>query len=271
MKGDRLLELIVRRKSFLCIGLDSDIDKIPPHLRSEADPIFSFNKEIIDATRDLCVAYKPNTAFYEAMGSSGWKSLERTVAYIGSDHLKIADAKRADIGNSSRMYAEAFFGIMSFDAVTVSPYMGRDSIAPFLEYDDKWVIILALTSNEGSTDFQYLEVGPRKLHEEVLCRAMRWGSEDQVMFVVGATHPRELANLRKLAPDYWFLVPGVGTQGGQLDQVCRNGVNRRLGLLLNSSRGIIYAGSGKDFAEKAQRAAMSLRDQMLTFVSAIDR
>ncbi len=263
MNSEQLFHLIRRRQSFLCVGLDTDVDRIPVHLCHQPDPVFAFNKAIIDATRDLCVAYKPNVAFYEALGASGWKSLERTIAYIGDEHLVIADAKRGDIGNTSKRYAQAFFEQLGADALTVAPYMGRDSVQPFLGFPGKWVILLALTSNVGSHDFQmlHLETGMR-LYEQIVVQAMEWAGPDELMFVIGATHPEKLARLRALAPDYFFLVPGVGAQGGQLGEVARVGLNVRCGLLVNASRSIIYAGSGLDFAQKAREAARALQVQM---------
>ena len=246
-----LTSLIQERKTYLCVGLDTDYDRLPQHLFKKSDPIFEFNKKIIDATHDLCVAYKLNTAFYEAQGAKGWRSMEKTVNYIGDNHFKIADAKRGDIGNTSRMYAKAFFEKLPFDAVTVAPYMGEDSVKPFLDFKGKWVILLALTSNKGASDFQ-LE---NSLYEHVIQKAQTWGNPDNLMFVVGATHPEKLADIRALAQDYFFLVPGVGAQGGDAQQIIQNGSNAEGGLLINSSRDIIFASSGLDFAEKAREAA----------------
>ncbi len=267
MTRRQLVQLIRERQSFLCVGLDTDPDRIPPRLQQEEDPVFAFNKAIIDATRDLCVAYKPNLAFYEALGEQGWRSLARTVEYIGDAHFIIADAKRGDIGNTSRRYASAFFEQLACDAVTVAPWMGRDSVEPFLGFEGKWVILLGLTSNPGSADFQLQPLADgRRLYEHVIRTAMRWAGPDELMFVVGATHSDELAAIRALAPDYFFLVPGVGAQGGSLDAVARAGMNDRCGLLVNSSRSILYAGSGPDFAEKARRAAAALQQQMAAWV-----
>lgn len=263
MTREELYEQIQKKKSFLCVGLDTDLDKIPEHLKSLEDPIFAFNKEIIDQTRDLCVSYKLNLAFYERYGSAGWKSLERTVEYIPNEHFKIADAKRGDIGNTADMYAKAFFEEMNFDAVTLSPYMGSDSIKPFLKYPGKWAIILGLTSNKGAEDFQLkeLETGS-KFYEEVMRVASDWGSADNIMFVVGATKEEHFAHIRKIIPNHFLLVPGVGAQGGSLKEVCHYGMNDHVGLLINSSRGIIYKGSGIDFGEMAKKAALELSNEM---------
>lgn len=266
MNKQQLIQAIQERKNYLCIGLDTDPDKIPEHLKSSDDPIFTFNKEIIDATKDLCVAYKPNIAFYEALGSKGWKSLEKTEAYISDMHFKIADAKRADIGNTSARYAEAFFKAMNFDAITVAPYMGEDSITPFLSFENKMVILLALTSNSGSKDFQLMEENEEPLYERVIRKAQQWASSDQMMFVVGATHPDYFYDIRALAPDYFFLVPGVGAQGGDVNLISENGMNKECGLLINSSRDIIYASQGKDFAEKARAKAQEFQKQMQNFL-----
>jgi orotidine-5'-phosphate decarboxylase len=262
-----LFKHIKKKKSFLCIGLDSDINKIPDCLRNEKDPVFKFNQEIIDATIDLAVAYKPNTAFYESRGSSGWKTLEKTIDHIPSDIFTIADAKRGDIGNTSRMYARAFFEHMNFDAITVAPYMGEDSVAPFLEFDDKWVILLGLTSNGGSSDFQHLQTPNGSLYANVIRKAQEWGNPDNLMFVIGATHPEKFEEIRAMAQDYFFLVPGVGAQGGTVEQVAIHGKNDQLGLLINSSRGIIFAGDGKDFAQKARSAALDLQQGMMNFIN----
>ncbi|GGC58315.1 orotidine 5'-phosphate decarboxylase [Pedobacter quisquiliarum] len=266
MNKDQLFEQIKAKKSFLCIGLDPALEKLPKHLLKYENPVLTFNKEIIDATKDLCVAYKPNTAFYECMGLKGWETLIETWKYIPQDIFSIADAKRGDIGNTSAMYAEAFFNQtqsgMGFDAITVAPYMGKDSVEPFLKFKDKWVILLALTSNPGSNDFQQQDGSSGKLYETVLQTASGWANSDQIMYVVGATKGAELKNVRKFAPDNFLLVPGVGAQGGNLDEVCENGLNDQCGLLINSSRGIIYAGYGKDFAEKAREEALKLQVEM---------
>ncbi len=258
-----LVANIFDKGSFLCIGLDTDPRRIPKHLLKYEDPVFEFNRRIIGATHDLCVAYKPNIAFYEANGAEGWVSLERTIDIIPENIFTIADAKRGDIGNTSAMYARAFFHAMDFDAVTVAPYMGEDSVTPFLGFENKWVILLALTSNKGSSDFQLLSLDTgRPVYEAVLTTARQWAGTGQLMFVVGATHPEKLADIRKIAPDNFLLVPGVGAQGGSLEEVCRYGLNKEVGLLVNSSRGIIYASDGEDFAEKAREKALDLKNRM---------
>jgi orotidine-5'-phosphate decarboxylase len=259
-----LLSQIVTKKSYLCVGLDTDLDKIPVHIKKLSDPVFEFNRQIIDATYPYCVAYKPNLAFYEAQGTNGWESLQKTVNYIPRDCFIIADAKRGDIGNTSALYAQAFFEQMNFDAITVAPYMGEDSVKPFLKFNDKWVILLAHTSNPGSADFQLLEskVTDRKVYEEVLLKAQAWATPDQLMFVVGATQAEKMKHIRALAPDYFFLVPGVGAQGGDLDMISINGMNRDCGLLVNSSRAIIYASSGADFAQAAAAEAERVQQAM---------
>ena len=265
MNKKQLFEQIKKKQSFLCVGLDTDINKIPQHLLEKEDPVFEFNKQIIDKTAEYAVAYKPNTAFYEVYGAKGWQSLENTVQYIKTNYPEIfiiADAKRGDIGNTSANYARAFFNTLKADALTVAPYMGKDSVEPFLNFEDKWVILLALTSNAGSKDFQYLNVGERMLHQQVLQTATTWASSEQMMFVVGATHPEELGEIRKLLPDYFFLVPGVGAQGGDLQAVADNGLNAECGLLVNSSRGIIYASKDNDFALRAGEEAKKLQAQM---------
>lgn len=245
----------------LCIGLDPEMSKLPAHLRDHPDAIFEFNKQIIDATRDLCVAYKPNLAFYEALGPEGWEILARTREYIGTDHLTIADAKRGDIGNTSRLYAQAFFEKLGFDAITVAPYMGEDSITPFLEFQDKWVILLALTSNTGSADFQLTEQSEtrERFFEKVLRRAQKWGSIHNLMFVVGATHPDAFKIVRNIVPDNFLLVPGVGAQGGDLKTIIQKGSTSEGGLLINASRSILYASSGENFAEEARTEAAKLQ------------
>lgn len=263
MTRESLYEQIVQKKSYLCIGLDTDIRRIPRFLTQYEDPLYEFNKQIIDATRDLCVAYKPNLAFYEALGARGWRSLERTLDYIPEEHFVIADAKRGDIGNTSRLYAQAFFEHLNVDAVTVAPYMGADSVEPFLGFPGKWVILLALTSNRGSGDFQLTkqEEG-QPLYEKVMRKAMEWGNPDNLMFVLGATHPEKFAEIRRIAPEHFLLVPGVGAQGGDLQGVSRHGRNDQLGLLVNSSRGILYAGEDENFADEARLAAMAIQQQM---------
>ncbi len=264
MNRKELFQQILSRQSFLCIGLDSDLNKIPKHLLGFEDPIFEFNKRIIDATQDLCVAYKPNIAFYEALGAKGWESLQKTLDYIPKTHFTIADAKRGDIGNTSRLYAKAFFETLNFDAVTVAPYMGIDSVSPFLEFENKTVILLALTSNKGSNDFQFEKQGDSgmPLYEKVMRKAQEWGNLDNLMFVVGATHPEKFEEIRQIAPNHFLLVPGIGAQGGDLQGVSKYGLNDHCGLLVNSSRGIIFAGTGEDFAEKARIAALNVQQQM---------
>jgi orotidine-5'-phosphate decarboxylase len=266
MDRKELVNQIKRKKSFLCIGLDTDINKIPKHLLELNDPVFEFNKQIIDATKDFCVSYKINTAFYESRGIKGWQSLVKTWQYLPKDCFSIADAKRGDIGNTSEMYASAFFdessSEMSFDSITVAPYMGADSVKPFLKFKDKWVILLALTSNEGSKDFQNLSVGSEMLFERVVQKAGEWANDEQMMFVVGATRGEAFLNIRKYAPSHFLLVPGVGAQGGSLEEVCKYGMNKDCGLLVNSSRAIIYASSGEDFAEVARKEAQKIQSAM---------
>ncbi len=265
MNSNQLFENIKKKKSFLCVGLDSDIQKIPGFLLNEKDPVFEFNRRIIDATAEYTVAYKPNVAFYESRGADGWISLEKTASYIKEhypDIFIIADAKRGDIGNTSRMYARAFFEDNSFDAVTVAPYMGEDSVTPFLTYSERWVILLALTSNKGADDFQYHSESGERLFEKVLAKSSEWGSTDQLMFVVGATRAEMLEDIRKIVPDHFLLIPGVGAQGGSLDEVVRYGLNSRCGLLVNSSRGIIFADSGNNFDKVAGEKAAELASQM---------
>lgn len=248
------------------MGLDTDITKIPKHLLSEADPVFSFNKAIIDRTRDLCVSYKINTAFYEALGVKGWEAMEKTVHYIGEEHFKIADAKRGDIGNTSDQYAKAFFETMPFDAVTVAPYMGEDSVKPFLQHKGKWAIVLGLTSNKGASDFELLHTGGEFLYEKVLETVSTWGTEENLMFVIGATRAGELSNARKLTPHHFYLVPGVGAQGGSMPEVFKEGKTKDCGLLINVSRAIIYATAEEDFAEKAREAALEYQKEMVEYV-----
>lgn len=266
MNKQQLFEQIQRKKSFLCIGLDPVLDKLPKHLLKYDNPILEFNKQLIDATHDLCVAYKPNTAFYETRGVNGWQTLVDTWKHFPKDVFTIADAKRGDIGNTSAMYAEAFFNEesseMSFDSITVAPYMGKDSVSPFLKYTDKWVILLALTSNEGSQDFQVKQSDSQKLYEQVITTSSQWADSNQIMYVVGATKAEEFQNIRRLAPDNFLLVPGVGAQGGSLSAVCEYGLNNQCGLLVNAARSIIYASSGEDFAEKAREEALALQQEM---------
>lgn len=264
MNSSDLFKQIQKKQSYLCVGLDTDLDKIPKHLLTSDDPVFEFNKQIIDATHPYCIAYKPNIAFYEALGPEGWKSLQKTLEYIPRDIFTIADAKRGDIGNTAALYAKTFFKYLNFDALTVAPYMGEDSVKPFLGYENKWVILLAHTSNTGSRDFQLLESKDtgRKLYEEVMVRAMEWGTADQLMFVVGATQAEKIASIRKIAPDRFFLVPGIGAQGGDLEAVSREAMNKQCGLIVNSSRAIIYASSGRDFAEVAAKEASKVQAEM---------
>ena len=268
---------IKKKRSFLCVGLDTAIDKIPTHLQGRPDAIFEFNKQIIDATKDLCVSYKINTAFYEALGIKGWEAMEQTVNYIPSTHFKIADAKRGDIGNTSSYYAKTFFETLNFDAITVAPYMGEDSVRPFLEYENKWTIVLALTSNKGADDFEMLKVvdehskdvfgqaaksGGQFLYEKVLTTISKWGTTNNLMYVVGATQASELSNIRKIIPDHFLLVPGVGFQGGSLQEVSKYGMNKDCGLLVNVSRAIIYAGKEENFAAEARAISLQYQEEM---------
>lgn len=262
MTKQELINQIKQKQSFLCVGLDADINKIPKHLLKFEDPIFEFNKQIIDATKDLCVAYKPNTAFYESLGAKGWESLQKTIAYIPNDIFTIADAKRGDIGNTSKMYATAFLETLNFDSVTVAPYMGSDSVMPFLEIKNKWVILLALTSNKGADDFQFFDNGEEKLFEKVLKQSQQWGTDENLMYVVGATRPEMFTEIRNIVPDSFLLVPGVGAQGGSLSEVCKYGMNKDCGLLINSSRGIIYAGNDENFAAAARNSALQIQKEM---------
>ncbi|MFD2824174.1 orotidine-5'-phosphate decarboxylase [Lacinutrix iliipiscaria] len=265
MTTEQLVTQIQKKKSFLCIGLDVDIHKMPQHLLTEEDPIFAFNKAIIDATHHLCVAYKPNTAFYEAYGLKGWKALEKTINYLNETYpeiFTIADAKRGDIGNTSSMYAKAFFKDLAFDSVTVAPYMGKDSVEPFLAFKDKHTIMLALTSNEGAFDFQTKKVEGKELYKQVLETSKRWKNAENLMYVVGATKAEYFAEIRKIIPDSFLLVPGVGAQGGNLQEVCKYGMNKHVGLLVNSSRGIIYASNQENFAEASAGKAKDLQQQM---------
>ena len=266
MNKEQLIKEIFKKKTFLCVGLDADIKKIPKHLLEEEDPIFSFNKAIIDATANYCVAYKPNLAFYESMGVRGLISFERTINYLNGvcpNHFIIADAKRGDIGNTSAMYARTFFEEYNLDALTVAPYMGEDSVTPFLQYDGKWVILLALTSNKGSHDFQLTEgKDGEKLFEKVLRTSMKWGNDENMMYVVGATQGKMFEDIRRIVPNHFLLVPGVGAQGGSLQEVCQYGMTKDCGLLVNSSRGIIYAANDEKFAEAAAQKAQELQVQM---------
>lgn len=263
MTRAELIAEIKRKKSFLCIGLDTDLDKIPAHLLESEDPIFEFNKAIIDATKEYCVAYKPNIAFYECYGPKGWESLQKTLDYIPKNIFTIADAKRGDIGNTSLYYAKTFYDYLNCDSVTVAPYMGEDSVSPFLTYENKWVILLALTSNKGALDFQMTEdQSGEKLFEKVLKKSANWGTPENLMYVVGATRAEGIAEVRKLVPDHFFLVPGVGAQGGSLEDVVKYGWNEDCGLLVNSSRGILYASNGLDFVEKAALESKLLQEEM---------
>ena len=273
MNRAELIEQIKIKRSFLCVGLDTDINLIPDFLLDTEDPVLEFNKQIIDATHDLCVAYKPNSAFYESRGLAGWKSLINTSSYIPKTCLGIIDAKRGDIGNTSSMYAKAFFDEassgMSFDAITIAPYMGSDSVKPFLAFEDKWVILLALTSNQGGKDFQFIETGKGRLFEQVIETANTWAGNDRMMYVVGATRAEEFISIRKHAPDHFLLVPGVGAQGGSLQEVCKYGLSKSCGLLVNSSRSIIYASSGRDFADRAREEAKKLQLEMSELLNGI--
>jgi len=269
MNQSSLFKSILKKRSYLCVGLDTEIDKIPHFLLDNPDPVFEFNKRIIDATHSYAIAYKPNVAFYECSGASGWISLEKTVRYIKENHPEIfviADAKRGDIGNTSKMYARAFFENMPFDAITVAPYMGEDSVAPFLSYDEKWVVLLALTSNKGADDFQYHNEDGLKLFERVLSLSQKWGNVNNLMYVVGATRAEMLRSIRKIVPDHFLLVPGVGAQGGSLDEVTHYGMNSKCGLIVNSSRAIIFADSTEKFdivaAEKAKEIQLEMEKHL---------
>jgi len=263
MNRQQLFEQIKKKKSYLCVGLDTDIEKIPQHLLKTADPVYEFNKQIIDATKEFCIAYKPNIAFYESRGAVGWESLRKTLEYIPKECFTIADAKRGDIGNTSSLYAKAFFKTLNFDSITVAPYMGEDSVKPFFEYEDKWVILLIHTSNKGSEDFQLLQTREGKfLYEEVLFASQFWATPDQMMYVVGATHEEKMGSIRMLAPNHFFLVPGVGVQGGDLEAISKVGMSEQCGLIVNSARSIIYASSKEDFAQEARKEALKLQTQM---------
>jgi orotidine-5'-phosphate decarboxylase len=266
MTRQQLVKEIRKKKSYLCVGLDSDITKIPRHLLSEPDPVFAFNKQVIDATLEFCVSYKINTAFYEALGLAGWESMAKTLDYIPSTHFTIADAKRGDIGNTSTQYAKAFFEALNFDAITVAPYMGGDSVKPFLEYRGKWTILLGLTSNSGAADFELQNAGGELLYEKVMKTASQWGSPDNLMFVVGATQADEFVNIRKITPDHFYLVPGVGAQGGSLEEISAKAMNKDVGILVNVSRAVIFASGGEDFAFKAGEAAKQYRDEMSSYL-----
>ena len=266
MNRQQLIDQIKLKKSFLCVGLDTDINKIPKHLLKFDDPVLEFNKQIIDATKDLCISYKINTAFYESRGLKGWESLIKTFAYLPKETFSIADAKRGDIGNTSTMYAQAFFDAqssgMSFDAVTVAPYMGADSVKPFLAFADKWTILLALTSNESCKNFQLLKNEDGFLYEQVIQQSAEWATDEQLMYVVGATRGQAFEDIRKIVPNHFLLVPGVGEQGGSLADVCKYGMNADCGLIVNSSRGVIYAGADENFTEAARKEALKIQQQM---------
>jgi orotidine-5'-phosphate decarboxylase len=266
MTRSQLVDNIRRQKSYLCVGLDADLSKLPIHLRSDDDGIFEFNRQIIEATRSFCVAYKINTAFYEALGAKGWEIMERTVEFIPKSHFKIADAKRGDIGNTSSQYARAFFETLPFDAVTVTPYMGEDSIRPFLEYKEKWTIVLGLTSNPGALDFELQQAGNGLLYEQVLQKASQWGTTENLMFVVGATKPDAFKKIRRLTPEHFYLVPGVGAQGGDIETISSAALIKDVGILANVSRSIIYASTGEDFAERAKQMASFYQLHMVPFL-----
>jgi orotidine-5'-phosphate decarboxylase len=262
MDKKNLIDQILKKKSYLCVGLDSEMSKIPEQFLRSDDPVFEFNKSVIDATKEFTVAYKINIAFYESLGYKGWQSLENTLSYLPEDVLRIADAKRGDIGNTSRQYAKTFFETYSFDAITVSPYMGIDSISPFFEYPGKWVIILALTSNKGSADFQMLQTGKSKVFEEVIIKSSQWGNTDNTMYVIGATHPEAFAGIRKLIPNHFILIPGVGAQGGDLEMISQNAINEDIGILVNVSRAIIFPEVKTGFQIAVHDQAKWYRDQM---------
>ncbi len=267
MTRKQLIDQIQQKKSYLCVGLDSDFDKIPKHLQSHPDAIFEFNKQIIDATTDLCVAYKINTAFYEVLGAKGWDIMERTVNYIPKEHFTIADAKRGDIGNTSTQYAKAFFETLQFDSITVAPYMGEDSVRPFLAFNDKWAIVLGLTSNSGSRDFEQQKIGEEFLYQKVLKTVSSWGTPDNLMFVIGATKASGFTDIRKIIPHHFLLVPGVGFQGGSLQEVSKYGLNKDCGLLVNASRAIIYASEKEDFAVEARAVALQYQHEMAGYLA----
>jgi orotidine-5'-phosphate decarboxylase len=266
MTRNTLIQHIRSKKNYLCVGLDTDPRKVPRSLQSFPDPVFEFNKRIIDATLTHCVAYKINTAFYEVSAAAGWESMQKTADYIPSTHFKIADAKRGDIGNTASLYARAFFETLSFDAVTVAPYMGEDSVRPFLEYEDKWTILLGLTSNSGAADFELQTCGDGLLFESVIRKASQWGTIENLMFVIGATQAEWFSHVRKFAPDHFYLVPGVGAQGGSMKEISLKALNKDIGLLVNASRAIIYAGSGEDFAEKAAKVAAGYASEMAGYL-----
>lgn len=267
MKKNYLINQIQHKKSFLCVGLDTDITKIPKHLLGHSDPMFEFNKIIIDTTKDFCVSYKINTAFYESMGLKGWETMEKTLHYIPNTHFKIADAKRGDIGNTSKQYAKTFFETLPFDAITINPYMGEDSVRPFLEYENKWSIVLGLTSNLGANDIQKLNVDNTPLYKNVIKNISNWGNEDNLMFVVGATKANELKEIREIIPNNFILVPGIGAQGGNLEEVCNYGLNKDYGLLLNISRDIIYSSDKEDFSKKSLDRVLWYKSQIEKYFS----
>lgn len=266
MTRQQLIDQIRQKKTYLCVGLDTDITKIPKHLLSAEDPVFEFNKQIIDATKEYCVSYKINTAFYEALGLRGWQAMEKTVNYIPSTHFKIADAKRGDIGNTSMQYAKAFFEVLNFDAITVAPYMGSDSVLPFLEYQGKWTILLGLTSNIGAEDFELQKINGEFFFEKVLKTALKWGTTENLMFVVGATQINWLQKIRELTPDHFYLVPGVGAQGGSLQEISAKAINADIGLLINVSRAIIFSSTGHDFANEASVSARRYQSELANFL-----
>ncbi len=269
MTREELIAQIKQKQTYLCVGLDTDINKIPEHLRSAEDPQFEFNRMIIDATADHCVAYKINTAFYESQGVKGWESMQKTASYIPSTHFKIADAKRGDIGNTSDQYAKAFFETLNFDAVTVAPYMGEDSVKPFLQHPGKWAIVLGLTSNPGSADFEMLQTPGGTVYQQVLKKTAAWGNASNLMFVIGATRYEMVGDIRKSFPDHFFLVPGVGAQGGSLEEISQHGMNSSCGLLVNASRAIIFASPDKQFAKSAAQASKNYHDEMRGFLDTI--
>jgi orotidine-5'-phosphate decarboxylase len=269
MNRQQLVSAIFSRKSYLCVGLDTDPQKLPAHLQSQKDGVLLFNKAIIYATKPYCVAYKINTAFYEALGVKGWEIMEQTVDYIGKEHLVIADAKRGDIGNTSSQYAKAFFDTIPFGAITVAPYMGSDSVKPFLAYNDKWTIVLGLTSNEGAVDFELQKVGDDYLYESVLKKVSTWGTENNLMFVIGATQANSFVSIRKICPNHFFLVPGVGAQGGSLKEISEKAMTADVGLLVNASRAIIYGSNGADFASKAAQVAKEYQQEMASYLPSI--
>ncbi len=266
MTRKQLVEQIKSKKSYLCVGLDTDISKVPAHLLSDEDPIFEFNRQIIDATKAHCVSYKINTAFYESQGIKGWQAMQKTVDYIPDTHFTIADAKRGDIGNTSAQYARAFFEGFNFDAITVAPYMGEDSLRPFLEYENKWTIVLGLTSNPGAKDFELQQMGAERLYEKVLRTVAKWGSTENLMFVTGATQANEFTSIRAIVPDHFLLVPGIGAQGGSLKEISEKAMNKDCGILMNVSRAVIFAGQNENFAAEAKRTAQQYQQEMVPYI-----